>query len=230
MSGSIGNNNSAYGLRSTGVDLNIVDVGFWFSWGQGCFDGGPRYQYGVEFGIPGTYYEYQLYSDNVTGNIEFYGDTDGVTVISTGEEIDWNYYRLIKNGTDIKIYVSAQGSSVFTLVREYTGPSGNIDRIEIFQTGANDGLCVAGNIRSMRGYSVLRTESAWLAEKNSREPVVTTDMEFNYADGETPSATNWGVALSGLNLTQFGTAILNAYDPIPDATAINPSLFFGMCP
>ena len=230
MSGSIGNNNSGYGARTVGVDLNIVDVGFWFSWGQACYDGGPRYQYGIEFGIPGIYYEYQFYSDNVTGNIEFYGDTDGATVIYTGEHILWDYYRLVKNGTNIKVYVSPQGSSTFTLVREYTGPADDIDRIEIFQTGANDGLCVDGNLRSVRGYSVLRTESAWLAEKNSRVPVVTTDMEFNYADGEDPSAPNWGVALSGLDLTQFGTVIENTYDPIPDATGLNNALFFGMCP
>lgn len=230
MSGSIANNNSAYGTRTVGVDLNIVDVGFWFSWGQGCFDGGPRYQYAAEFGIPGVYYEYQIYSDNVTGNIEFYGDTDGATVISTGEVVTFNYYRLVKNGTDIRIYVSPQGSSTFTLIRQYTGPADNIDRIEIFQTGANDGLCVDGNIRSMRGYSVLRTEAAWLAEKNSRVPVVTTDLEFNYADGEDPDPLVWGQALSGLDLTQFGTAVLNPYDPIPDAATLNNALFFGMCP
>lgn len=229
MSGSVNNNNSGYGVRTTGVALSLVDLGFWFRWGPNSFTSGPRYQYALELGIPGVYYEFQVYSDNNgAGTIAFYGDTDGETVIFSGANSDWNYFRFVKDGTDVRLYVSPQGTDTFTLVLQYVGPPDDIDRIEIFQTGANDGLCVEGTLRSMRGYSSLSSEAKWVAEKNSRVPIDTVDMVFNYADYEDPDAATWGVAASGLDLTQFGTVLYSPLDPIPD-TVTNNTLFFAMC-
>jgi hypothetical protein len=219
MAGSVRNQNSARGNNAT-INTANVTVGAWIRAGATSYTTGPRYQYLIEVGIPARVYAYQIFTDTNDDQLKFYSDETGEVTILSSSSVAWIYCRLVKNGTTVTLEYRTEFSSTWNTVTTFTVSATNVTWHAFFDTWFADGLCVDGYLRSAGIWEAVLTQAESLTESNSPTAVRTTNLRGYYAGGATPDAATWGTSTpSGTNLTQSGTAVADADDPIPSGGA-----------